>query len=931
MCRPSMAGRGFLPFLMCFSCSILLQLSSATAMARGRETDRLALLAFKYQIHQDPSGALSSWNDSNDFCKWEGVQCSSKHLNRVTVLNLSSRGLAGSISPSIANLTFLRSLLLMENSFTGLIPPTITQLHRLQHLNLSHNSLQGEIPRNLSYCQNLEIFSVMDNSLVGNIPAQLGSLPKLSVLGLSHNNLTGGIPPSLANISTLAFVSAMSNYLEGSIPEDFGCRSRLMFLQLSANRLSGPIPPCIFNISSLHYLALAANELEGGQLPPDIGNTLPNLTYLILGACQFRGPLPASLANASRLSFMDLAENNFSGQVPSDLGRLQHLGSLNLETNQLEASDASSWRFLDSLSNCSRLQLLSMSQNRLSGKLPSSVANLSTELQQILLGENQITGSIHPGVENLTNLYMLNVEDNLLTGTIPKGIGKLKNLQVLELFDNRFTGDIPSSLGNLSQLNYLVLSSNQLEGHIPSSLGNLSQLILLELSKNRLSSTIPREIFRLPFLSRYIDLSNNNLEGTLPADVGNLANVEGIILSGNKLAGEIPNTIGKCQSLQNLMMDNNLFHGSIPYSLSNIKNLQMLNLSHNYLSGPFPEFLGNLKFLFYVDLSFNHLQGVVPKKGIFQNATATSLHGNSGLCGGVPELNLPSCNVESSQRKGRGSLWLKLLIPLAGAVLCLLILALFIYLKFKRKPRLETSLVTSSDDRYPRVSYRELVKATDNFSSTNLLGKGRYGSVYIGTLGSNNATVAVKVYNLQQKGGTKSFTAECEALRSIRHRNLIKVLTSCSSVDSRRHAFRALIFEFMPNGSLERWLHPQENTDHELDHLTLIQRLNITIDVANALDYLHHDCQPPIIHCDLKPSNILLDNNMTARVGDFGIAKFFTEATPQPSRDLDSSSGIRGTIGYVPPGNFQPFLLQLSNTYDSFKLIYVFFNLQIFV
>jgi len=582
---------------------------------------------------------------------------------------------------------------------------------------------------------------------------------------------------------------------------------------------------------------------------------------------------------------------------------LLRLYNLNLEHNQLEATDANSWKFLDSLSNCSHLQILALGDNKLSGKLPNSVANLSAELQQLILGENQISGSIPSAIKNLASLYMLNLQDNLLTGIIPEEIGKLVNLQMLVLFYNRFTGNIPSSLGNLTKLNYLLLSNNQLEGHIPSNLGNLQQLNLLDLSSNRLSNNIPKEIFSLTSLSRYIDLSNNNLEGNLPTEIGNLANVGEMFLSGNKLAGEIPSTIGKCESLQSLNMDNNFFQGTIPHSLNNLKGLQMLNLSHNFLSGPFPEFLENLKFLVSVDLSFNHLQGSVPRKGIFQNATATSLHGNDGLCGGIPKFNFPSCTAKSSGRERKGAILLKILIPLAGAILFLLMITLFVYLKWKRKPRQQTT-AASTEDQYPRVSYGELVSATNGFASANLLGMGRYGSVYKGTLGSSNMIVAVKVYNLQQRGASKSFLTECEALRSIRHRNLIKILTSCSSVDSKGHDFKALVFEFMPNGSLETWLHPEENVGPEFNHLNLIQRLDIALDVANALVYLHHDLEPPIIHCDLKPSNILLDNDMSAHVGDFGLAKFFTEAMPQPSRDSSSSTGIRGTIGYVAPGNF---------------------------
>ncbi|KAL7215787.1 hypothetical protein ACSBR1_027852 [Camellia fascicularis] len=134
-----------------------------------------------------------------------------------------------------------------------------------------------------------------------------------------------------------------------------------------------------------------------------------------------------------------------------------------------------------------------------------------------------------------------------------------------------------------------------------------------------------------------------------------------------------------------------------------------------------------------------------------------------------------------------------------------------------------------------------------------------------GILDHGEKVVAVKVLNLQFRGASKSFVAECEALRRIRHRNLVKVFTACSSVDYNGNDFKALVYEFMVNGSLEDWLHANENEDEVLvksRNLNLLQRLNIAVDVASALDYLHHHCSEPIVHCDLKPSNVLLNDEM---------------------------------------------------------------------
>jgi len=222
-----------------------------------------------------------------------------------------------------------------------------------------------------------------------------------------------------------------------------------------------------------------------------------------------------------------------------------------------------------------------------------------------------------------------------------------------------------------------------------------------------------------------------------------------------------------------------------------------------------------------------------------------------------------------------------------------------------RRKNSKASVETPSIGGFQQVSYANIVKATDGFNSSNLIGVGSFGSVYKGNLADENKIVAVKVFDLKQRGASKSFMAECEVLKNIRHRNLVKILTACSSVDFQGNEFKALVYEFKENGSLEDWLHPDLAPNGTPRHrLSFVQRLNIAFDVACAVDYLHHQCQTVVIHCDLKPSNILLDAQMNGHVGDFGLARIFPNAIADLPASQTSSIGLRGTIGYAPPGMY---------------------------
>ncbi|KAK3436971.1 hypothetical protein EUGRSUZ_C01556, partial [Eucalyptus grandis] len=868
------------------------------------QTDWVALIYFRHSVDEDPLGALSSWNDSFHHCEWQGVICGGRHPERVVSLNLMSKGLGGLLSPHVGNLSFLRSLVLRNNSFRGEIPQSIGHLFRLRHLVLSNNSLSRQMPTNLSQCSNLEILNLVDNQLVGKIPDELGSLSKLQVLGLGTNSLAGSIPHSIGNLSQLYTLSLMQNGLQGEIPKTLSKLHGLKLVQLAYNQLTGEIPSAFFNMSSIVFFYVSNNQLRG-NIPPYIGDTLPSLFLLDFHSNFFTGVIPPSLSNASGLQYIYYSDNSFHGPIPANLGRLKALRVISLISNELQDD----FNFITPLTNCSRLQVIWLADNFLKGLLPDSIGNLSNSVSSISLSSNTMYGTIPPGIGNLFNLSSLDLSINSLGGHVPSCIGALHKLQELYLIGNMLTGEIPSSIGNLTLLNRFYLPFNNFYGEIPQSLGNCRQLIELELSNNNLSGLIPREVLSLFTISIIFSLAHNQLSGSLPSQVGSLINLGELDLSYNKLMGPIPISIGKCLVLGQLNLAFNSFHGEIPLALSTLRNLQELDVSHNNLSGEIPSFLAQLTYLKYLNLSSNKLEGEVPKQGVFLNASAVSVIKNRNLCGGIAELNLPSCKSNTSK-----PLWTNKVrvIATVTAVLSYFILCLCLFIFWYQRKNLKkntSSIEFPLKHKFSMVSYEELFRASEGFSEINVIGKGRYGTIYKATT-QEAGLVAVKVLNLGHRGASKSFISECQTLGAIRHRNLVKIVNVCSSVDYHGNDFKALLYEYMANGSLENWIHQgnEEDVEHEhehgmLGHLGLMQRLDIAIDIASAIEYLHGVCSLKIVHGDLKPSNVLLDNEMMGRVGDFGLATI-SSPTKIDTVDIDdgnSSVVVKGSIGYVPP------------------------------
>ncbi|CAL5409508.1 unnamed protein product [Camellia sinensis] len=562
-----------------------------------------------------------------------------------------------------------------------------------------------------------------------------------------------------------------------------------------------------------------------GSLSPHIGN-LSFLKSLILRNNSFHGPIPQEIGCLFRLRNISLSNNSFHGEVPTNFSQCSNLELLDLIDNNLTGN------ILAELGSLWKLTLLGLSTNKISGTIPHSLGNLSS-LTELSLRKCALRGEIPKEIAQLQGVILFYIFENNIAGEVPSSIYNISTLSWFEIFDNQLRGSIPPDIGlTLPNLKVLFLPENKFTGPLPISLSNASKLQEIGFDHNNFVGPMPRDRGRLLSLRRF-GVGDNLLEDDLSfiSFLTNCTSLKGLSVSGNFLRGLTMKYMEACHQVL----------GSSSISVSLIRR----KLFHN-LSRLIPSYLSELH-LEKLNLSFNKLHGRVPMEGIFRNESAISVVGNNDLCGGIPYLCLPLCPSSKSNKNKLSHRMKVILTVMVVLVLCsILLVCLFIFLHWRCVSRKKAFSVPSLKHHLLRVSYAELLKATDGFSEDKLIGVGNYGSVYKGILDQVQTIVAVKVLNLQLGGASKSFMSECKALRTIRIRNLLKILSACSSVDFQGNEFKALVYEFMANGSLEKWLHHDgiENNGQEEEsrNLKLIQRVNIAIDVASAIECLHCHC-----------------------------------------------------------------------------------------
>ncbi|KAI6698766.1 hypothetical protein NL676_018885 [Syzygium grande] len=629
--------------------------------------------------------------------------------------------------------------------------------------------------------------------------------------------------------------------------------------------------------------------------------------------------------NNSRVTGLKLSGMNIKGQLQSEIAGLTELTSLDLSLNK--GLNGSIPPQLGSLQKLTTLILLGSS---FSGSIPDELGNL-TELTFLALNNNTFSGNIPASLGKLSNLYWFDVSDNQLTGSLPVSTGTTPGLDLLlkcihfDLSNNSFAASAaPDWFSTLSSLNTLIIQNGPLQGTIPPNLFGLPQLEHVDMRNNTFNGTLYMGTSVSPNL-QLVNLEDNHIEAltTSPYNdslllMGNPACINAPVLSTWGYCGSKPqqaySTLIYCGGAS-CPSDRKLDPGSckcaLPYegkltfkapSFSDLSNAtqfqllevqlwQTLNLTENsvslqniimdnssYLIVPVSFFPSDGTYFSRSDIA---RIGFVMSNHTFQQPSGFGPYTFSALPYPYPA----------------GGIRMSIGVMVGIAVGCsVLVLGLVWGSDGGGAPQLKGARWFYFD---------EIQKCTNGFSESNEIGSGGYGRVYKGML-PNGHILAIKRAQQGSMQGAHEFKTEIELLSRVHHKNLVGLVGFCYEQGE-----QMLVYDYMPNGTLRESLSGKTGI-----HLDWQRRLRIALGSAKGLAYLHEFANPPIIHRDVKSTNILLNENLVAKVADFGLSKMVAD-----SEKGHVSTHVKGTMGYLDPEYYMTQLLTDRSDVYSFGVV----------
>uniref|UniRef100_I1PPX1 non-specific serine/threonine protein kinase n=1 Tax=Oryza glaberrima TaxID=4538 RepID=I1PPX1_ORYGL len=641
----------------------------------------------------------------------------------------------------------------------------------------------------------------------------------------------------------------------GPIPEELRNLTHLIKLDFRKNYFTGPLPAFIGELTALKYITVGINALSG-PIPKELGN-LTNLVSLALGSNNFNGSLPDELGKLTKLQQLWASDNNFTGQIPDYLGSLTNLTQLRLQGNSFQGP------IPRSLYNLVKLRSFVLRNSRISDSLSSVDFSKFGSLNLLDLSFNNITGQIPPSIVNLPSLTFLNLvaNDFVIDGTDMSGLSW--GLNCLQRNTPCFLGSPKSASfavdcggsrtisgsdnamyqadnANLGAASYYVAGTPTWGVSTTGRFMDPPNGSYIIYSSRQFDSTLDSGLFQTARMSpsslRYygIGLENGNYTVTLQFAEVDFPDVQSWRSRGRRIfdiyvqvACKLIISLGERKE-QNF----DIRKAAGGKSFTVVKKQYVVPVTKNFLE--------------------IHL---------FWAGKGTCCIPHQGYYG--PAISALSATPIFA------------LAALAGH---------FIWRQKKRKILLELEELYNIVGRPNVFSYNELRSATENFSSSNLLGEGGYGLVHKGRL-SDGRAVAVKQLSQSSNQGKKQFATEIETISRVQHRNLVTLYGCCLESNT-----PLLVYEYLENGSLDQALFGKGSLN--LDWPT---RFEICLGLARGIAYLHEDSTVRIVHRDIKASNVLLDAGLNPKISDFGLAKLYD------NKKTHVSTKVAGTFGYLAP------------------------------
>ncbi|KAL8201624.1 hypothetical protein R6Q57_010771 [Mikania cordata] len=711
------------------------------------------------------------------------------------------------------------------------------------------------------------------------------SQSRVSQIQVQGMNLKGPLPNNLNQLSMLTNLGLQKNQFTGSLPSLNGL-SELRWAYFDYN-LFDEIPSDFFHgLDSLEVLALDNNPLNvttGWSIPVDLQNSV-QLQNLSLMSCNLAGSIPNYLGSMSSLRVLKLSMNRISGGIPLTF-------------------------------NESVLRILWLNDQSGGMTGPIDIIGTMSSLTSLWLHGNHFSGKIPGNIGGLTELKEFNVNSNDLVGLVPDGLASL-SLDILDLNNNQFMGPVPKfKATNFSYSSNLFCQPDPGVPCAPEVSALLDFLNDLNYPPRLVSSWSGND----PCAGSWFGLTCSNKK------------VSSIHLPKFNLSGTLSPLIANLDSLTRIDLGSNFLSGVIPSNWSKLNSLTFLDLSNNNLSPPEPKFNPAMKLIlsgnpFFQSNSSKTLPKTGSPTGSPPNSSQTSPPTGTGTTPDLVVSGSSAAPLNAKQSKKKPNL-VAILAPVVGfAVLILLIVPICIYLCKKKKvnssqppsslvvhPRdpslsdnavkisitndtqTQTSVGSGSGESHVIesgnliISVQVLKNVTKNFAHENELGRGGFGVVYKGQL-DDGTKIAVK----RMESGVISnkaldeFQSEIAVLSKVRHRHLVSLLGYSTEGPE-----RILVYEYMPQGALSKHLFHWKN--FKLEPLSWKRRLNIALDVARGMEYLHTLAHQSFIHRDLKSSNILLGDDFRAKVSDFGLVKL------APDGEKSVITRLAGTFGYLAP------------------------------